>query len=650
MNFSVHWVATLSLMASLGLGSKAAQARQLDLADLSLEELSNLQITSVSKRAEPLSDAPASVFVITAEDLRRSGVLTLPDALRLAPNLHVGQRSASQYSIGARGLNNTAGNKMLVLIDGRSVYTPLFSGVFWDAQDVMLEDVERIEIISGPGGLLWGVNAVNGVINIITRSAKATQGTLATATAGNRESGGGARYGGALGGNGHFRVYGKYFDRQETRREDGAPFGDAWNKVQGGFRADWSRDQGDELTFQGDAYDASEGQAAPGTITLGGVARPLNMISISGANLLGRLTHRLARGAGLKFQAYYDHTLRDVPGTFRDELHVLDLQFEHSLQPMAGHALIWGGEYRHGVDNVTNSDFVAFLPARSKQVWSSLFAQDKITLGENLQLTLGARIETNHYTKPDLLPSARLAWKVAENHSLWMAASRVARAPSRIDRDFYYPTSAPFVIDGGPNFKSEVANVYELGYRGQPTANTSWSVTAFHTVYDRLRTLELVSINTVTGLPLYQWSNKIDGHTTGLETWGTYQATSSWRLSAGLTTLHKNLQLKASSLAQNGGTAAEGNDPDFSWNLRSTLNFFERWELDATVRRVSALPLPAVPAYTAIDLRLGWRPGTNLEFSLGGRNLFMPAHVEFFSAPTRSALASAVYVQVVSRF
>ena len=636
--------AKFSVTALLCAVSTNTSAKAIQLADLSLEELSNLQITSVSKRPERLSDAPASVFVINSEDIRRSGAASLPEVLRLAPNLHVGQRSASQYSIGARGLNNTAGNKMLVLIDGRTVYTPLFSGVFWDAQDVMLEDVERIEIISGPGGTLWGVNAVNGVINIITRAAQDTQGSLLVAAMGNTESSAGMRHGGTLGENGHFRVYGKYFDGQHSRREDGTPINDAWNKTQAGFRADWTRAD-DRLTVQGDVYAGREGQAPPGTITLG-TFRPLNTISISGFNLLSRLEHRLAGGSRLKVQAYFDHTVRTVPGTFDDRLDVIDLQFEHALPSTGIHTFIWGAEYRYGMDEVLNSDFIAFSPSKVNQAWGSLFAQDKISLLDNLQLTLGARWETNDYTHPELLPSARLAWKFHSDHLLWMAASRTVRAPSRIDRDFYYPTTAPYVIGGGPEFRSEVAKVFELGYRGQPSPSTSLSITAFHTIYDHLRTLEATDPGV---LPLF-FANRMEGHTTGVEAWGSYQPTDAWRLSAGVTTLHKRLQLHDNSYGLNGGVSAEGNDPELSWNLRTRFNISERWELDGTVRHVSSLPEPEVPAYTVVDLRLGWKASPHLELSVAGRNLFGSPHAEFFNAPTRSALSSGVYFKVLARF
>ncbi len=419
-----------------------------------------------------------------------------------------------------------------------------------------------------------------------------------------------------------------------------------WHKTQAGFRADWAR-AGDQVTVQGDAYSGEKGQPAPGTLSIGTVIRPLNPVSISGLNLLTRWNHPLDGGAGLSLQAYYDHTERDVPGTFDDTLDIIDLQFQHSLAPIAAHSLVWGAEYRYGRDRVVNSpDFVAFLPADADQVWASLFAQDEIALRENLRLTLGARVERNDYTGYEFLPSARLAWKVAADHLLWTAASRTVRAPSRIDRDFYFPANGPpFLINGGPNFQSEVANVYELGYRGQPWARLTYSVTAFYTEYDHLRTLEFSPGGT---FPL-EFANEMDGTTSGVEMWANYQASASWRVSGGFTTLHKELRLKPGSSGLNGGVSAEGNDPDYTWNLRSTYNLSEQWELDAIVRSVAELPNPVVPAYVAVDMRLGWKPRRDLELSLTGRNLFDDAHAEFGNALTRSEFGRTVFFKVLVR-
>jgi iron complex outermembrane receptor protein len=612
-----------------------------DLVNLELEALMNIEVTSVSRRTERLSDAAASIFVITREDIRRSGATSMPEALRLAPNLQVTRASSSGYAISARGFNNSAGNKLLVLIDGRSVYSPLFSGVFWDAQDVMLEDVERIEVISGPGGTLWGTNAVNGVINIVTRSAKDTQGALVTAGGGNRETDAALRYGGTIGADGHYRVYGKYLDRNHTSTANGSARDDAWRKSQVGFRADWSR-SGDQVMVQGNAYDGSEGQPAPGAIVTG-ANFALGDIGISGVNLTTRWEHRLEGGSNLVLQAYYDRTERSVPPTFTDKLDTVDVQFQHSLQPAGIHALVWGAEYRYGMDRVVNSQFFAFLPANVNQTWASLFAQDEMKVAEDLRLTLGARIERNDYTGNEVLPSARLAWKFVTDHLLWTAASRAVRSPSRLDRDAFVPGNPPFLLAGGPNVRSEVAMVYEIGYRGQPVPQISYSVTAFRADYDHLRSQEVAPSNT----SLF-FANEMEGTTRGVEMWGTYQAARTWRLSGGAVYQDLDLQPKAGGRDLTGPSAL-GNDPNVQWLLRSSLDLTPKHELDVIVRHVGKLPNPSVPAYTAVDARLGWRASREVEFSLTLQNLFDPGHSEFGSSATRSELERGVFLKLLWR-
>jgi iron complex outermembrane recepter protein len=647
------WIAvgllSLALRTAVAAGPDAGS-----LADLSLEELSNIQITSVSKRAERLSDAAASLFVITADDIRRAGVRRLPDALRLAPNLEVAQINASAYAISARGFNGAGAgsNKLLVLIDGRSVYTPLYAGVFWDSQDVMLEDVERIEVISGPGGTLWGVNAVNGVINIITRSAASTQGGLVPAGIGSRDGDAAFRYGGAFGSDGQYRVYGMYFDQYHTMTEPGATQNDAWHKSQGGFRIDWSR-AGESLTVNGNGYFAAEGQPLSGSGSLNGVPLPRGNISISGANLTGRWDQALEGGSSLSLQGYYDRTDRDDPPTFSESLDIFDVQLQHSLRPIGIHAVAWGGEFRYAMDRVTNATFLAFtpprpffgfLPADVNQRWPSLFAQDEVMLRANLRLTVGARLERNDYTGTEFLPNIRLAWKIAPEHLLWTAASRAVRAPSRLDRDTYIPAAPPFLLAGGPDFRSEVANVYEIGYRGQLTSRLSYSVTLYHTDYDHLRTAEIAPSRAFIIL-----SNQMQGHSTGIETWGTYQAAETWRLSAGLNALRERLTLRPGSTDTADVIAQQGRDPTHTWMLRSSFDFAYRTEFDAIVRRVSALSDPAVPGYTAIDLRAGWRARRDLELSLTGENLFSGGHGEFTDPATRTRFGQGVFFKVACR-
>lgn len=643
----------LGLALAVPFSAGAAAADPAGLVRLSLEELSNIDITSVSKRTERLSDAAASVFVISGEDIRRAGVRSIPDALRLAPNLHVAQATASGHAISARGFNNNAANKLLVLIDGRSVYTPLFSGVFWDVQDVMLEDVDRIEVISGPGGTLWGVNAVNGVINIITRSAKETQGGLISAGGGNLDKDLALRYGGKLGPNGNYRVYAKGFERDSTETADDRKAGDDWHKSQVGFRTDW-RHVGDTLTVHGNAYKGKEGQPEPGSVGILGVSPPLSAMPVSGVNLTANWSRAFNNGSNLTVQAYLDRTKRAIPPAFSEKLDLFDLQVQHSLQPLGIHSLVWGIEYRQGWDRITNSSFLAFtpprpyfgfLPERLNQTWSSFFMQDEIRLRDDLRFTAGARLERNDYTGTEFLPNLRLAWKAAPQHLLWTAASRTVRAPARLDRDLFIPLIPPFLLAGGPNMRSEVANVYEIGYRGQPTNRITFSATVFHSAYDHLRSTELAPSRTS-----IFFANGLEGKSTGLEMWGTYQVKDNWRLSAGFSALRERLRVKPGSTDIGSVADQEGRDPDRMWMLRSSMNLPYRTELDATVRHVSALAQPAVPDYTVVDLRLGWRPRPDMELSLTGQNLLSARHAEFGEPATRSYFERSVFLKITSRF
>src|SRR5258706_6882889 len=621
----------LALAAPAARAASAAHPSTERRAGLSLEELRNIQVTSVSKPSERLLDAPASIYVITAEDIRRSGATSLPEALRLAPNLQVARTSANQYSISSRGLNSD-GNKMLVLIDGRIVYTPLYSGVLWYDQDVMLEDVERIEVISGPGGTLWGSNAVNGVINVITRTAQSTQGGLVSAGLGNRERGAAARYGGELGGSGHFRLYAKGFDEANTNQENGTPLSDGWERAQTGFRADWGH-AGDGFTLQGDAYRGRLDLAVP------------DDQHIAGSNLLGRWTHQLAGGDQIQVQGYFDHTELDIPqggtiGTLSEWLNIADIEFQHSISAFSSHAVIWGAGYRSARDRIDNVATFAFLPADKDMDWINLFVQDEIALRDNLSFTAGIKAEKNPYSGIEFMPSIRLAWKLTQQQLLWSALSRAVRTPSRLDRDLYVPALS---LTGGPDFRSEVSKVLEIGYRAQPTQTLSYSLTVFHQIYDHLRSIELTGTGSVI------IGNKMEGKSTGVEAWSTWQVTKSWRLSAGAFYMDEDLRMKPGSTDIT-GTSAAGNDPTHQFTLRSSLDLPHRTELDIDVRNVGRLPNPVVPSYTAVDMRIGWHVNNDVELSLVGTNLFDPEHPEIGRPATRTAISRGVYGKVPWHF
>ncbi|MDB5742197.1 MAG: hypothetical protein JWR68_512 [Polaromonas sp.] len=628
MKTSSHlkFLVVLALAFTAPLAGAIASLPIASLADLSLEQLSEIQVTSVSGRAEPLQNAASSVFVITHDDIRRSAATTLPEALRLAPNLQVAQVSAGRYAISARGFNNDIANKLLVLIDGRSVYSTLFSGVFWDANAVMLDDVERIEVISGPGGTLWGANAVNGVINVITRDAAATQGTLVSVV---RSAPGGraaVRWGGALGETGHLRLYGLADDRDHTRLGSGASRNDGDSRRQVGFRADWEAGPS-RLTVQGDAYRGGDYPSS-------GLAPRLR-----GGNLLASWSSRFANGSPYRLQAYYDTAERDETTVLRNSVASVDLQFTHEPAMPPGQQLLWGAGYRRARDANQTTALVLFAPPERLLSWANVFVQHQVDLSDRWKLTVGAKAERNSYTGVEFLPSARLAFQHSPRHMSWMGASRAVRAPSRIDRDFYLPARAPFLIAGGSNFQSETANVLELGHRGQLQADVTYAVTAFRQYYKGLRAGIPGRIPTTV-------ENQIEGPGQGLETWVQWQVNPDWRLAAGYTGMRKHLRF-SSGAADAFSISNLGNDPQGQWNLRSSLNLGSRGEFDLIVRHVGALPSPAVAAYTAVDARLAWRVSPTLELSLLGQNLLDGQHVEFNALGVASQIERRVLLKAV---
>lgn len=620
-----------------------ASAQQ-SLVDLSFEELGNVLITTASKRETRLADAPASIFVITADDIRRTGVTTLPEALRLAPTLHVARVYGGGYAISARGFNANSANKLLVLIDGRSVYTPLFAGVFWDVQDVPLEDIERIEVASGPGSTLWGVNAVNGVINIITRSAAATRGTLVSAAAGNRERAVTLRHGMAATGGGDLRLHLRRTDLRGNEAADGHPIDDAGHLTQAGLRADWGRG-GERVTVLANAYRGLHGQPPPGSISVTGYPMALDTITLSGANLLARWQRPLGSGE-LSMQGYLDRTVRRVPPSFDETLNIADLELQYTLRPAPAHTLVLGANHRRSQDRLAHHTTIfAFLPERLNQSWTSLFAQDEIALRDDLRLTVGARAERNDYTGTEFLPSLRLSWQPTPQQLWWTSLARTVRAPSRLDRDAYIPAQPPFVLEGGAGFRAETADVLQLGYRGQPLPALSLAATAFLADYKHLRTQELAPSQT----QVY-FGNGMRGRVDGIEAWGSLQAAPALRLHAGVTLLRPRLRYVPGSIDTADSLAAtDGAMPRQLWQLRAALNLPQDSELDVVLRRVSALRTPDVPAYTTLDLRLGRRLNANLEIALTGRNL-LGSHGEFAPVETRAEFGRNIVLQLRAQF
>jgi iron complex outermembrane recepter protein len=595
-----------------------AQPAAEELSRMSLQELTQLQVTSVAKAPQALSAAPAAIYVITHDQIVRSGATSLAEALRLAPNLEVTRVSASDYVVAARGFNGDPqaqnfSNKMLILIDGRSVYSPLFSGVYLDAQAVLLRDVDRIEVISGPGAALWGANAVNGVINIITRTARSTPGTYASVGAGNLTEQIEARYGAEVGDSAAVRVYARAVKRGAMQLADGSSAHDDWYKTQAGFHADWSGEN-DTVLLEGDTYHALENQATAGAGDL----------LVSGADLLGRWLHTSARSQ-LRLQAYIDESERSSPfGGLGALLHTYDLSLQQNLTLGAAGQLVWGAGERVNQYSITNDPTgLSFVPPRRALTLGNLFAQETLPLGASLKLIAGAKLEDDPFAGWQFQPDARLAWTPGDDLLLWAAASRAIRSPTPFETDVVERIGPLLALQGDRAFKPERVTAYEVGYRGRPAATLSLSLSGFYNVYDDLRTIEPTAASF---FPL-SWGNLMRGDTYGVEGWADWQVLDWWRLSPGFRTLSERLRLEpgASGIL---GTAQAGDDPAAELKLTSSMTLPGPLDLDATLRHVSALPDPALPAYWELSARLAWQLTSTLELSVTGSNLLHARHLE----------------------
>jgi iron complex outermembrane receptor protein len=623
--------------------SNAAPADQGDtpstssLKTLSIEDLMNLEITSVSKRGEPVSDAAAAVYVITREEILNSGARTLPDILRLAPNLQVAQITSSSFAITARGFNGPAASKLLVLIDGRSVYTPYHSGVSWDVQDVLPEDIERIEVISGPGATLWGANAVNGVINITTRKASETQDVSLRVGGGNLEQRGSVQYGGQAGSAVAYRAYVDSFHYGSDLTATGMSAEDGWHKTQGGFRLDWMP-AGDLVTLQGDLYTGSEEQFQAADE------------GVSGHNLLTRWNHAFSESSSLQVQAYYDYSRVSIPNLGFDELTTYDLDVQHAFAWGNRQSIVWGGGVRSEDDNFP-TQVPIFSPPQRTLDYSNVFLQDTISLSRTLNLIVGTKYEHDAYTAGEPLPDARLSWKVSDSNLLWAAVSKAVRAPSRIDRDLFEAVGSLVLLRGG-DFQDEKLTAYELGYRSQLSAKSSLSISTFYNVYSDLRS---VQYSPGPALPI-MFANGMSGDTDGLEAWGNYQVTEWWRMSAGGNWLHENLHFDPGS-DNIGGIALAGDDPSYQVALRSTMTFAHEGLLYLDLRHIGALPSPASPSYTELNAHVSWAAWRAVTLALTGSNLLHPHHLEFGTTSAPLQLGStgvesgrSVFFEVRSHF
>jgi iron complex outermembrane receptor protein len=613
-------------LAAQGEEAPASPASPVALAELSIEELAQIEVTSASKRAEPLSGAAAALYVITGEEILRSPATSLPQLLRQAPNLQVQRLDSRQFAISARGFNGVeTANKLLALIDGRTIYTPLASTIFWELHSPMIEDLAQIEVISGPGGTLYGPNAVNGVINIRSRSAYDSAGVLARATVAANEQTAALRYGGSIGDAGAFRVYANYFHRADAPDNSSPDVDDEYEGVQGGFRADFGT--GDSVfTVQGDIFDANS-PLLPGD-------------GENGHNLLARYSNRLSDNASFQVQAYYDKFERQVT-LVNDALETFDVEAQINGS-FGRHELVAGGGVRTTRDKFVNNLNGFVLDPESRRLWMvNGFVQDRFALTDRLSLTAGVKLEESSFTGLQVLPNIRLAWQPNDRHLWWGAVSRAVRTPSRIDRQLVF---LPLLAQA-TGFKTEKLTAIEAGYRGQPTDSTTLSVSLFFNQYDDLRTTEFAPGGV---LPI-RLMNSLRGHSYGVEAWATQQLAPWWRVRLGLATLGKDFEVR-SGRTDLAGRNSLGNDPDYKLQLRSQMDLSPTVEFDFGMRAIDDLDAPEVSGFVEADARLGWQVSKAVELYVAGSNLLHENHQESGDAGRGQLVERSIHAGTRLRF
>ncbi len=630
----------LLAVAALRLPEAARAAETADLMGLSIEELMAVEVTSVAKAPQRIDRAPAAVYVITREDIRRSGATTIAEVLRQVPGMQVARVDGTTWAISARGFAERFAGKLLVLIDGRTVYSTQFAGVYWDLQDLVLSDIERIEVIRGPGGALWGANAVNGVVNIITRNAADTVGTHVEVGAGSREEGlAEVRQGAEVGDHSYLRVYGKAFDRDSFEPALGVEAHDAWDMVRWGFR--WDHTGADALSVQGGVYGGEADQTA-GVSYLNPPGTPLvqETAELNGQHLLA--DWRARRGAGTwRVKAYVDHTYRADSSNTEGGL-TQDLEVQHDFAPSGRHRLTWGGGARRLSSRVGGTFYLSLTPP-AQRLWQwDGFAQDRVALRDHMELTLGAKVERMTTGDVAFQPNGRLLWRPAPRHTLWGAVSRAVEVPSRTRvtgriNPTVIPGSPPTVIAllGNPNTHIAHVLVYEAGYRGRPIQRLSLDVAGFYNVYDHLGTREPETPFTETTpapshtvVPL-RFDNRMDGESYGAELAATWQATGRLRMTATYSWLKLALHLKPGSLDTTSEALLEGGSPQQQARLAARLDLPRHVAMDASAAFTDELPGRGVAAYTQVDARVAWTPVSGLTLSLAGENLTDPSHREF---------------------
>jgi len=617
-----------------------------DLTQMSIEDLMNIQVTSVSKKTEKLFDSSAAVYVISSEDIRRSGATSIPEALRMAPGLWVARIDSSKWIVSSRGFGERFSNKLLVLIDGRSVYTPLFSGVWWDAQDILMDDIDRIEVIRGPGATMWGANAVNGVINIITKSSKDTTGMLLTSLSGDDvRTVNDARYGGKIGDDTYFRVYAKDSDHLNFDDRSGPDTGNGWRQGRGGFRAEKYGSNGALFSLQADFYNGSGDQmlfSGPGFST-----PALSNFTESGTNILARWSRNPSPASGSEMQIFYDRTERnDLEDN--EQRDTYDFEYQRHFSIGGSHRIIWGAGYRYSKDIAQNTPVVSFSTPELDTHIANTFIQDDIVLRpDRAKLTIGSKLEHNSYTGIEVQPSIRFAWTPSEKKTVWVSVSRAVRTPSRFETDTTvnwtgYPGGGPlpWILRLYPNkdFESEDLIAYELGYRTEPSSRISLDLSTFFNVYDHYQTFEVIGAPFAEMTPIprvivpLQSDNKASAKTYGFEAALNWQANDRWKLSGGFTYLKVNTDTDAGS-TDFILTRFDNNYPHHQFNIRSCYDISKQVEFDVAFYGESHADCIYSPinSLNRLDMRLGWHIRKDMDLSLCGQNLLKRQHLESFT-------------------
>ncbi|MGE0448181.1 MAG: TonB-dependent receptor plug domain-containing protein [Vicinamibacterales bacterium] len=659
----MHRQLTLALAAvalvTLDLGVEAQSSTD-QLRRMTLQELLDVEVTTVSRQPEPVTSVPPAVYVITAEDIRRSGSTSIPEALRLAPGIQVARIDGAKWSIGMRGFADRLSRAMLVLIDGRVVYNPLFAGTYWEVQDTMLEDIERIEVIRGPGGTLWGANAVNGIINIITKRPSDTQGFLGTVEAGVRGRGLAAvRFGGAnADGTLQYRMYAKGFQRGHQYQGPGG-YDDQSQMLQAGGRAEWALSDRRSFNLQGDVYGTQLGQRQVSTTYTPPYAVTSDVTApLSGGNVLARY---LAPGArsDIQIQAFYDHTNRDEQ-PIGERRQTVDVDFQQRLRGWPRHQLTWGAGYRVTTGRIRAAGLSSMDPLRRTDNLFTAFAHDEIGIAaDRLRLSVGTKVEHNAYSGVEVQPSARISWTPAETQTVFAAVTRAVRVPSRVEVDYtttsLVSASGPLFVRLLPNkdFRPEELIAYELGYRTRPVARAFVTVSGFYNQYDHLLGTEgLTPITEQTPPPAriiipVTFDNTLTGQSQGVEVTGDVRPMPWLRSTVNYSYLRVAISRKPGSRDVSQERRGEGLSPNHQLQFQASVDLPRRWTVDYFLRHVSDLSAGPVPGYTTSTLRIAWRVTSRVEVSAVGQDLNQARHLEWAGSPL--LIQRNAYVKVTIR-